>query len=43
MIEQSVPIHMVITQGDYMEIDTEEDYERANRLWTRKASAASDG
>ena len=33
MIEQGVPIHMVPTHGDYMEIDTEEDYALANRDW----------
>jgi L-glutamine-phosphate cytidylyltransferase len=33
MIEQGVPIHFVATHGDYMEIDTEEDYALANRDW----------
>ena len=33
MIEQGVPIHLVCTHGDYMEIDTEEDYALANRDW----------
>lgn len=33
MIEHGVPIHMVPTHGDYMEIDTEEDYALANRDW----------
>jgi choline kinase len=33
MIEQGVPIHFVSTHGDYMEIDTEEDYALANRDW----------
>jgi choline kinase len=36
MIEQGVPIHMVPTHGDYMEIDTEEDYALANRDWPQK-------
>src|SRR6185503_17378981 len=27
MIERGVPIHMVPTHGDYMEIDTQQDYE----------------
>jgi choline kinase len=36
MIERGVPIHMVPTHGDYMEIDTEEDYALANRDWPRK-------
>jgi choline kinase len=33
MIEQGVPMHFVATHGDYMEIDTEEDYALANRDW----------
>jgi choline kinase len=33
MIEHDVPIHLVSTHGDYMEIDTEEDYTLANRDW----------
>lgn len=33
MIDQGLPIHMVPTHGDYMEIDTEEDYSLANRDW----------
>ena len=33
MLEHGVQIHMVTTQGDYMEIDTEEDYALANRDW----------
>ena len=33
MIEQGVELQMVTTQGDYMEIDTEEDYMLANRDW----------
>ena len=36
MIEQGVPIHMVTTAGEYMEIDTEEDYEIANRVWAEE-------
>ena len=35
MIEHGVEIHMVTTEGDYMEIDTEEDYALANRNWLR--------
>jgi L-glutamine-phosphate cytidylyltransferase len=38
MIEQGIPIHMVPTHGDYMEIDTEEDFALANRDWPRKVS-----
>jgi choline kinase len=34
MIEQNVDIRMVSTEGDYMEIDTEEDFTLANRDWT---------
>lgn len=33
MIEQGVAIHMVTTAGDYMEVDTEEDFALANRDW----------
>lgn len=33
MIEQGVSMSMVETHGDYMEIDTTEDYELANRFW----------
>jgi L-glutamine-phosphate cytidylyltransferase len=36
MIEKGVTINMVPTHGDYMEIDTEEDYALANRDWPRK-------
>ena len=43
MIEKGVSIHLVPTHGDYMEIDTEEDYALANRDWplrfTRDRSA----
>jgi choline kinase len=33
MIERGVSVHFVATHGDYMEIDTEEDYALANRDW----------
>ena len=33
MIERGVTINFVSTHGDYMEIDTEEDYALANRDW----------
>ena len=33
MIEHGVPIHKVDTHGDYMEIDTTEDYHLAEREW----------
>ena len=36
MIEQGVDIRMVSTQGDYMEIDTEEDYALANDVWVKR-------
>lgn len=36
MIEQGVAVHMVTTAGEYMEIDTEEDYEIANRTWAKE-------
>ena len=38
MIEQGVPIHMVATQGHYIEIDTEEDHALANRDWPIKVA-----
>lgn len=33
LIEQGVTVNFVATHGDYMEIDTEEDYVLANRDW----------
>ena len=33
MVEASMPIHVVTTQGEYMEVDTEEDYTLANERW----------
>jgi choline kinase len=33
MRRQGVPLHMVTTDGDYMEIDTEEDFALANARW----------
>lgn len=33
MIERGVPIHKVDTAGDYMEIDTTEDYQIAQETW----------
>jgi choline kinase len=38
MIEHDVPVHFVATHGDYMEIDTEEDFALANRDWPTKVS-----
>ena len=43
MIEQGVPIHFVSTHGDYMEIDTEEDYALANRDWPARIAGMSRG
>ncbi len=39
MLEAGVPIHMVTTDGEYMEIDTEEDYALANERWPREYGA----
>ena len=36
LIEKGIPIHMVPTHGDYMEIDTEDDYALANRDWMKR-------
>lgn len=36
MIEDGITFHMVTTKGEYMEIDTEEDYVLANRDWVRR-------
>lgn len=36
MLDQAVPMHAVPTHGDYMEIDTTEDYEIAQRTWGRR-------
>ena len=36
MLDQSVSFHMVATDGEYMEIDTEEDYALANERWPRE-------
>lgn len=40
MIERGVAVHMVPTHGDYMEIDTEEDYALANRDWAARFKGA---
>jgi choline kinase len=34
MIEEGIPMSVVSTEGDYMEIDTTEDYHLARRSWT---------
>ena len=39
MIEHGVPVRFVPTHGDYMEIDTEEDYALANRDWPARFAA----
>lgn len=36
MIEDGVDVRMVTTDGEYMEIDTEEDYALANERWPRE-------
>jgi choline kinase len=36
MIEKGVAVNFVATHGDYMEIDTEEDFALANRDWVEK-------
>lgn len=36
MIEEGVAVHMVTTNGEYMEIDTEEDYALANAHWPQQ-------
>jgi len=35
MLESGVSFHMVTTEGDYMEVDTEEDYAMANEVWPK--------
>ena len=39
MLEQNLDINMVTTAGEYMEIDTEEDFELANAHWPRESGA----
>jgi phosphoenolpyruvate phosphomutase len=39
MIEHGVPVHMVATEGHYIEIDTEEDYALANEDWPQRFPA----
>lgn len=36
MIQQGVSVHCVTTAGDYLEIDTEQDYALANEQWPAK-------
>lgn len=36
MLEEGVDFHMVTTDGEYMEIDTEEDFALANERWPRQ-------
>ncbi len=33
MLERGVPIHQATTPGEYIEVDTEQDYAYANRVW----------
>ncbi|HET7560128.1 MAG TPA: NTP transferase domain-containing protein [Limnochordia bacterium] len=37
MLECGEPLHLVTTQGEYMEIDTEEDYALAQAQWVLRA------
>jgi choline kinase len=39
MLEKGVDIHMVTTNGEYMEIDTEEDFALANLRWPAEFGA----
>lgn len=39
MLEEGVPFHMVTTDGQYAEIDTEEDYALANAHWPQTYGA----
>ena len=39
MIRQGVAVHCVTTAGDYMEIDTEQDYALANAAWPARFAA----
>lgn len=43
MIENGALVHIVTTEGDYMEIDTVEDYLLANRNWVKKFDASQKG
>jgi choline kinase len=36
MLERGVAIHQATTHGGYIEVDTEQDYAYANRVWTRE-------
>ncbi len=36
MVEQGELIHIVTTKGKYIEIDTDEDYHLANKLWIKE-------
>jgi L-glutamine-phosphate cytidylyltransferase len=39
LIEEGIEVHMVTTDGEYMEIDTEEDYALANARWPQQYGA----
>lgn len=41
MIEQGETMHLVTTEGQYMEVDTEEDYALANAQWARRIDAGT--
>ena len=38
MLERGEALHMVTTEGGYMEVDTEEDYALANEIWPQTSS-----
>jgi choline kinase len=42
LIEQGIAVNFVPTHGDYMEIDTEEDYALANRDWVKRFAQSED-
>ncbi len=42
MLEQGLNFHMVTTDGEYMEIDTEEDFELANARWPEEYGAGGE-
>ncbi len=39
MLEQGVEMHLVTTNGDYIEVDTQQDYEYALRNWKGETNA----
>lgn len=43
LIERGVPVHKVDTHGDYMEVDTTQDYELAKQFWVDEPKSSSVG